>query len=307
MDIRELDPRTASDGDLLEMHAIEQACLVDGEPPTAADERLAFWRFPPATDERHHWLTDGGFASLYIHGPAATFLQLCVRPDRRRVGIGSALLAAAVARGRDRGVEAIRGDHASDAGAAFARHAGAIDGQRVVFSLVRLSEVELPEPFVPEGWRLATWLTRVPDEHLEAFVRARGAMDDAPADDNFEFPTATAERVRASERSLVEREREMRLTVALDDEGTIGAFTELRLSRGSTRGFTDDTGTVAEHRGKGLARAVKLESLRVMRADHPEVEIVTTSNAEENAVMRHINESVGFHPVVTTTTATLTL
>lgn len=30
-------------------------------------------------------------------------------------------------------------------------------------------------------------------------------------------------------------------------------------------------------------------------------------NAEENAVMRHINESVGFRPVATFTTATLTL
>jgi hypothetical protein len=33
---------------------------------------------------------------------------------------------------------------------------------------------------------------------------------------------------------------------------------------------------------------------------------VTTSNAEENGAMRHINATAGFRPTVTLTTATLT-
>jgi RimJ/RimL family protein N-acetyltransferase len=132
-------------------------------------------------------------------------------------------------------------------------------------------------------------------------------MDDAPGSAELAFPTATAERVRASEDSLLEREREMRVTVALAESGEIGAFTELRVSRGSILGFTDDTGTVAAHRGQGLAHAVKLESLRRLRADHPEVEVVTTMNAEENAAMRHINESVGFRAAATFTVATIAL
>jgi hypothetical protein len=101
------------------------------------------------------------------------------------------------------------------------------------------------------------------------------------------------------------RDREMRLTVAMDDHCRVGAFTELRVSRGSKLGFTDDTGTVAALRGLGLARAVKLESLRRLRADHPEVEVVSTSNAEENTVMRHLNESIGFRPTATVTGAVL--
>jgi GNAT superfamily N-acetyltransferase len=306
-DVRELDPRTCPDGDLLELHAIEQACLVDGEPPTGAEERLAFLRFPPATDERHHWLADGGFAGLYVHSPSATFLHLCVHPSRRRAGVGSSLLAAVVARARERGVNAICSGHATEAGAAFARHVGATDGQRIVLSLLDLRTAELREPPVPGRWRLATWFAHVPEEHLDAYVRARGAMDDAPADEGLEFPAPSAERVRAMEQSLVERDREMRLTVALADDGEIGAFTELRLSPGSTRALTDDTGTVAAHRRKGLARAVKLESLRRLRADRPEVAVVTTSTAEENTAMRRLNELLGFEPVVTTTLATLTV
>jgi RimJ/RimL family protein N-acetyltransferase len=132
-------------------------------------------------------------------------------------------------------------------------------------------------------------------------------MDDAPAGDDLEFPTWTATHVRASEESLALRNREMRVTVAIREDGEIGSFTELRVSNGSTLGFTDDTGTVAAHRGQGLAQAVKLESLRLLRDDHPEITVVSTSNAEENAAMRHVNERVGFRPSVVETMATVNL
>jgi GNAT superfamily N-acetyltransferase len=308
--VDEIDARTAPDAVLLTLHEIEQACLpelVPGEPGRSAEEAIAFFRHQPVTHETFHWLGDGGFAGLYIHGPKAAFVQLLVHPRRRRRGLATALLDAVRARAGERGVEELHAHHATPAGAAFAARSGAVPGQREVRSLLRLREAELPEPSLPAGWALQTWLTRVPDEQLAAFVRARAAMDDAPGSEEIAYPTASAARVRASEDSLIEREREMRVSVAMAESGEIGAFTELRVSSGSNVGFTDDTGTVAAHRGKGLARAVKLESLRRLRADHPEVELVTTMNAEENAAMRHINESVGFRAVATLTTATLIL
>jgi GNAT superfamily N-acetyltransferase len=225
----------------------------------------------------------------------------------RRQGIGSAILERVLERCRELDVQALHGHHSTPAGAAFAARHGFTDGQRVVRSLLDLKRAELPEPTPPEGWRLVTWLVRVPEEHLAAFVTARAAMDDAPSSDDLEFPTWTAAHVRASEESLALRNREMRVTVAIRDDGEIGAFSELRVSRGSTLGFTDDTGTVAAHRGQGLARAVKLASLRRLREDHPEITVVSTSNAEENAAMRHVNERVGFRPSSVETTATLSL
>jgi hypothetical protein len=97
----------------------------------------------------------------------------------------------------------------------------------------------------------------------------------------------------------------MRLTVALREDGVIGSFTELRVSPGYEVAVTDDTGTVAEHRQIGLARGVKLESLRRLLEDRDAIELVVTTNAEENAVMRGLNESVGFRPTVVHTVATL--
>jgi GNAT superfamily N-acetyltransferase len=308
--VDEVDARTAPDDLLARLVDVEHACWPEtnpGEPARGYDEAIAFYRHQPATHTSCFWLADGGFAGLYVHGPTATFLQLLVHPERRRRGTGSALLERATARARELGVEVMYGHHATSGGAAFAARYGFVDGQRIVRSLLDLQRAELPEPRPADGWALETWRRRVPDEHLDAFVRVRGSMDDAPDPDEMDFPSATAEKVRESEESLARRGREMRVTVALRADGVIGSFTELRVSAGSTLGFTDDTGTVREYRGLGLAKAVKAESLRMLRDDHPAVELVVTSNAEENAVMRHVNEWLGFVPASIETTTALKL
>lgn len=309
MNVQEVDARTAPDDVLARFHALEVAChdeLQPGEPERSVDEVLAFHRHQPTTHTRCQWLADGGMAALSVHGPTAAFVQLLVDPVRRRQGIGTALLGRVLECCRELHVDAVRGEHTTAEGAAFAACFGAVDEQRIVRSLLDLRAAELPEPRVSDGFRLVTWLGRVPDEHLAAYVLARAAMDDAPAPESLEI-VQTAEKVRASEESLARRKREMRLTVAIAAGGEIGAFTELRVSQGSTLGFTDDTGTVAARRGRGLARAVKVESLRRLRADHPDVEVVSTSNAEENGVMRHLNESIGFRPSLVETMAVLDL
>ena len=61
------------------------------------------------------------------------------------------------------------------------------------------------------------------------------------------------------------------------------------------------------HRGRGLARWVKAESLRLLAQDRPDVALVSTCNAEENAAIRRVNERLGFVPVATHTTCELRL
>jgi GNAT superfamily N-acetyltransferase len=308
--VEEIDARKASDEVLSQFAAIEHGTWHErapGEPLRTTAEVIAFYRHQPASHTSCHWLADGGMGGLYVHGPNATFLDLNVLPAMRRERIGSAILERVLERCRDLDVQALQAHHSTSAGAAFATRFGFMDGQRIVRSLLDLKNAELPEPALPDGWTLVTWLARVPDEHLAAFVTARAAMDDAPSADDLEFPTWTATHVRASEESLALRNREMRVTVAIREDGEIGAFSELRVSSGSTLGFTDDTGTVAAHRRQGLARAVKIASLRHLRDDHPEITLVSTSNAEENVAMRQVNASVGFQPSAVETTATLRL
>jgi GNAT superfamily N-acetyltransferase len=306
----EIDAHTASDAVLARFHAVELAChheLHPGEPVRGREDAIAFYRHQPTTHESCHWLAEGGTASLYVHGPRAAFLHLLVEPRRRRRGIGTLLLAKVLGRARQLDVDALSSSYATAAGAAFATRFGFVARAREVRSVLDLRAAELPQPDVPAGFRLLTWLGRVPEEYLASFVEARAAMDDAPVPGGVDIPGWTAQHVRASEESLAQRHRELRLTVAIDASGSVRAFTELRVSRGWALGLTDDTGTVATHRQLGLARAVKVESLRLLRADHPEIEIVSTTNAEVNTVMRHLNESIGFRPTAVITSAVLDL
>jgi glutamate dehydrogenase/leucine dehydrogenase len=110
------------------------------------------------------------------------------------------------------------------------------------------------------------------------------------------------------EATTAARGRESRVTVAVNGDGAVGSFTDLRLSAPPCLvSTTDDTATITEARGLGLGYAVKLESLRRLREERPDVEVVRTVNAEENSAMRAVNTKLGFAPTATLMTTVLTL
>jgi mycothiol synthase len=309
--IREVDASTAPDEELLEFYALEEACAPPGEPYRPPQLSLARYRHSTA-DIRRHFFAEGdgrllGASVLEVRGPSFAYVDLLVFPEQRRRGIGTALLEQLRAAAREAGASSVFGHHWSEDGAAFASHAGAREDQRDVRAILDLRRAELPEPVVPAGWRLLTWIAAAPDELIDSYARARNAMDDAPTPGGVVFPTETAEDVRATEATAAKRGREVRVTVALDERNEVAAFTDLRATPGEPAASTDDTAVAAWARGQGLGRAVKLESLRRLREDRPEVETVTTMNAELNAAMRHINTRVGFVPISTLTTAVLSL
>src|SRR4051812_238579 len=83
-----------------------------------------------------------------------------------------------------------------------AARGGGADGQRSVRGLLGLGSAELAAPEPPAGWRLETWLGRVPDEYVESYARAREALDDAPTEAGVRYAAPSVERVRAMEESL---------------------------------------------------------------------------------------------------------
>ena len=297
------------------VHEVEQACapeLFPGEQGRSVEEAVSYMRHAPGGQVRRHWVAESegkvvGSAILFVHSPSFVYVQLLVRPESRRRGVGIALLYALRDAARAEQVQSFFGHHSTEAGAAFAAHVGAVDDQRDVRSVLDLRSAELPPPVVPDGWRLRSWVGRAPDELAPSLVRARDAMRDAPAPGGQESEAMTLEELRDLEETCARRGRVMRITVAVNDGGEVGAFTDLRVTPSSPEAATDDTATVGWARGRGLAVAVKLESLRLLRTEHPGVERVSTMNAEDNLQMRHINRRVGFVPTVTLTTTVLAL
>jgi mycothiol synthase len=309
--IREVDASTAPDEELLALHALEAACAPSGEPFRSPELSLVYYRHSSAKIRRHFFAEEDGTlvgaATLSVHGPAFVYADLIVLSRCRRRGIGTALLDELRAAARDAGASSFFGHHWSEDGAAFAAQAGARDDHRDVRAMLDLRTAELAEPVVPTGWRLVTWVGAAPEDLLESYARARDAINDAPMPEGSAAPTITADDVRELEKTAAKRGREVRATVVIDERNEVAGFTDLRVTPGGTPASTDDTAVAVWARGRGIGRAVKVESLRRLRADRPEVETVTTMNAEHNAAMRHINTSVGFVPTVILTTTVVTL
>ena len=152
---------------------------------------------------------------------------------------------------------------------------------------------------------LRSWIGLTPEGLLETHVAARQSMRDAPLPDGVEDPGYSVEQHEAIEAASIARGRPPRVTVALE-KGEIVAFTDLRVSAPpSPVALTDDTATLPRARRRGLSTAVKLEALRRLRDERPDVRVVVTFNAEQNTAMRAVNTKLGFVPVATFTSTVL--
>jgi mycothiol synthase len=295
-----------------ELHELMAVCHAEEnaeEPYRSRADTEAYLRNPPESESRHYWIAetaDGcvGFAQLgVLQRTSRGGTGLLVHPDHRRQGHGSLLLDAVLEQARLLGARSLVGAHAIEAGSRFAAAVGAVASYREVRSLLRLPLDKEIRPV--DGYAVQSWVGATPPELLESYARAREAINDAP--DGFDDREVwSPEFVRDLEATVERRGRDMRVTIALDERSEVVAFTELRVSRteGALAG-TEDTAVVAAHRRRGLARWVKVESLRRLQHDRPDVPLVTTSNAENNHAMLGLNRAIGFSQVAVQTICTL--
>ncbi|MEU5403800.1 GNAT family N-acetyltransferase [Streptomyces sp. NPDC005963] len=275
--------------------------LTDPGPP-AASRRLVFL----ASD------TSGfpvGSASLRLFTPAGqrhlAELDLHVHPVDRRLGIGTRLLDAVVTRAKEEQRRSVVAQaDAGSPGDAFLSARGFRRVLSLTFARLPLphvdidalaEQVEEPRP----GYRLLSWLGSVPDELAEGFAASRSAMDDMPVDST-DYGTVAwdVDRVRAAAEVIEERGDLLRTVAAVDEvSNRIVGFTELVVP-GDGRGDAQHygTGVLPQHRGRGLGRWMKAESIRQARADHPGLGGLLTDTAESNTPMRRINDALGYAP-----------
>ena len=166
-----------------------------------------------------------------MHGPTAAFVDVSVVPDAAAAG-----RRRRAARARARACTRARGQalHGAPLDAARVPRSPRASGSPTASASCARSSIWSTPSCRSRRRRpveLATWLGRVPDEHLAAFVTARAAMDDAPAPDDLEFPTVDgvdgARVGGVASRCATAR---CAVTVAIREDGEIGAFTELRVS-----------------------------------------------------------------------------
>ena len=215
-------------GTLLDrVYELMAVCHAEASPEAPLRSRAeveAFLRHPPEFETREVWIaeSDGdcvGFG-LLAAGPALPTARadVLVHPDSRRSGHGSALLETVRQRATALGASVLIGSHSTEAGSRFAAAVGATDKHREIESLLPLPVAVAVDPV--SGYTLRSWVGAAPAELLDSFARAREAINDSPSAAEEELAVWDAERVRALEAALERRDRDVRVTVALDETAT---------------------------------------------------------------------------------------
>ncbi|MFJ3697022.1 GNAT family N-acetyltransferase [Streptomyces sp. NPDC090052] len=232
-------------------------------------------------------------------------LELQVHPAERRRGTGSRLLGAAVDAARQDGRSTVIAQAgAGSDGAAFLAGRGFREVLSLTYTRLTLADADLPAlaRIVAQhrpGYRLLSWDGTVPDELADTFAAAHRAMDDMPmGETDYGSVVWDADRVREAA-AVVRKRGDLLYTVAAVDEsdGSIAGFTELVVPGDGTGDAQHyGTGVLPEHRGRGLARWMKAETIHRTRERHPALGGLLTDTADGNLPMRAVNDALGYTP-----------
>lgn len=241
------------------------------------------------------------------------FGQPMVLPERRRRGVGTALVTAVDELARAEGRTTLLADVYTPVGAEdhpalrFARrHGYAVAG----LEEIKVADLPATEDRWPalaaraaersDGYTLVSWTEHAPEEHLAEIARLfTRFLGEVPLGDlDLEPQRWSPERIRETEDRLLAIGKRQVLVAAVAPDGTLAGYTNLYVTDGRPeRAGIDSTLVLPEHRGHRLGLALKVRLHQETRAHHPEVRRIATSNAGVNSWMNAVNDELGYEVV----------
>jgi GNAT superfamily N-acetyltransferase len=312
VEVREWDPAAAPADEIeagLRTLNMVLASDVPEDPPWRVDAFREYLAVTMPDERRVCWLAgDGadivGYVSILLVGGIAV-LELLVRPDARRGGVGRELLRTAAKRVESEGlesigVEVVGGTPAADFFEAHGFRCAFIE-MRNVLDLTTVDWLRLGAlaKGVGSGYTIEYHPGGPPEDMLDEYARAKASGRANPAYDLELRPSSyDSDRLRASLATLHARGLKPYIVLAVHDQsGTVAGLTEVVVpAQRPTRADQYDTIVVQTHRGYGLSRALKARMLFELRAAEPQLLDVQTWNAVGYESMRRVNAELGFRP-----------
>jgi GNAT superfamily N-acetyltransferase len=233
-------------------------------------------------------------------------LELFVRPDRRRRGLGRGLLRHAAARAAAHGRSLLNSAAQNGSpGEGFARamgaQAGLVDVQRMLelaeLGASGLAALRRQAEQATVGYSLVSWTGPVPDEFLGQAGALFTALGDAPHDPAAVPEIWDAQQVRERVNDLLPRfgMRDYSLAARHDASGELAALTQMAVDPADPGwGHQLITAVISKHRGHRLGLLVKTAMLELLATTEPQLERISTWNAEANQYMIAVNHVIGY-------------
>ena len=230
-------------------------------------------------------------------------LEVMVRPDLRRRGLGRQLVAVAARRAylegfSTIGVEAIGGTPAIGFYEALGFEREYVETRSVLtLSAVDWNALTEMADGIAPGYRIEYLPGGPPDEMLEAYAQAKLEAED---DEDLDLAPRSSDpqRLRDSLDTLHKRGLKPYIVLATHDAtGVVAGLTEVVVpAQHPERADQYDTIVVRDHRGYGIDRALKARMLFELRKAEPGLREVQTWNAHNNESMLKVNAELGYLP-----------
>jgi len=289
-----------TDDDLAELARIVTATVPEN-PLTVEEIRWADAHYPGGR-RFVAWLDGepvgaGGAGRVYMYPPDYDGLwgSISVLPAFRRRGVGSAILAAIGGVAREAGKSTLIGRTSADRPEAieFAEHRGFRETERMKAVRLELAGLEPPAVDPIEGIQI-TSLAERPDLVPGVYAVAIEAFPDIPGEGPVAPESLDAFREREVDRPGVPAGG-FAVAVESGSDRVVG-YASLLLTPGRPEvAWHDMTAVARAWRGRGIARALKLATIRWAASSG--LQALEGANDVANAPMRAVNRRLGYQPL----------
>jgi len=229
--------------------------------------------------------------------------NIAVHPEFYREGIGTSFLKIIVKEAQAINRTVLNVGTSQDSGREFLQKHGGKKTLEGAESRLDLTDVDwdLMRSWVEEGKKRAEGVTiesfiECPEEILDDFCEMyTQAANMAPHGEMEYTDKITGDTRRKVEKTAKDMGQTHFTMVSREKDGTISGLTEIFYEpREVYRIRQELTGVRLKYRGRGLGKWLKAQMILHIKENYPEVEMITTGNADVNAPMLSINERMGF-------------